>query len=492
MQNQDPRNPEEKRICADCINEEYLSDEIRNSGDALPCSYCSGNGTPSWALSDLADRVHTAIQEHYQRTSDQPSAFDLAMSHAGLDHGTWYREGSPIQETIEELAEVSGEVAEDIRAVLDSWDLETDDSHHFEDETPYDAEAHYEEKGIDPQEWEDQWQEFEFALTEESRFFNHGAADILSSVFANIHTLPAVKGLEIIQEAGPGTSHTHIYRARAFQSTEDLLEAIKRPDLLLGAPPPKMATAGRMNARGISVFYGASNPDIALAEVRPPVGSKVAMAYFEIIEPLKLLNLINLEQLDFIKGSLFDPSYGKELERASFLRTLGNRLARPVMPSDQDIDYIATQAVADYLANYSSPTFDGIIFKSVQGTDDGYNIVLFHRAARVETIALPKGAEIDSGLSSSSEEELGDHYSVVEWVPEEKGTDTARKDPIAFSSTFLKFTELPDNFDQRANTLRVDTSKIDIHSVKAAKFETRKRPVERMRIANKDLRNGDF
>lgn len=491
MQNQDPCNTEEKRICADCINEEYLSDEIRNSGDALPCSYCSGNGTPSWALSELAGRVHTAIQEHYQRTSDQPSAFDLAMSHAGLDHGTWYREGSPIQETIEELAVVSDNVAKDIRVVLDSWGLETDDSYHFEDEPPYDAEAHYEEKGIDPREWEEQWQGFELALKEESRFFNHRAADTLNIVFAGIHSLPAKKGLEIIEEAGPGTGHTHLYRARAFQSSKDLHEAIKRPDLLLGAPPPKLATAGRMNARGISVFYGASSSDIALAEVRPPVGSKVAMARFEIIKPLKLLNLINLEQLEFIHGSLFDPNYGGELEKASFLRSLGNRLARPVMPSDQDIDYIATQAVADYLANYASPTFDGMIFKSVQGTEDGYNIVLFHRAARVEALELPQGAEIDSSLSSSSDEDINDHYSVVEWVPKDEGTDPAQKNAISFYSTFFDFTELPENFDSRPSTLKVDTSSIEIHSVKAAKFETRKRPVERIRISKNHL-PGDF
>lgn len=380
MGNQDPCKPEERRICADCIDEDYLSGEISNSGVAKPCSYCSGNGVPTWALGELSERVHTAIQEHYQRTSDQPSPFELAMSRAGMDHGTWYREGSPIRETIEELAEVSDEIAEDIRAVLDSWDLETDDSYHFEDETPYDAEAHYEEKGIDARGWEDQWQGFELALKEESRFFNHWAADTLNNVFAGIQSLPAKEGLEIIEEAGPATGHTHLYRARSFQSTEKLHEAIKRPDLLLAAPPPKLAPAGRMNARGISVFYGASNPDIALAEVRPPVGSKVAMACFQIMGPLKLLNLINLEQLEFILGSLFAPNYGRELEKASFLRTLENRLARPVMPSDQDIDYIATQAVADYLANYASPTFDGIIFRSVQGTDDGYNIVLFHRA----------------------------------------------------------------------------------------------------------------
>jgi hypothetical protein len=32
-----------------------------------------------------------------------------------------------------------------------------------------------------------------------------------------------------------------------------------------------------MNARGISVFYGANNQKAAIAEVRPPVGSQIAV-----------------------------------------------------------------------------------------------------------------------------------------------------------------------------------------------------------------------
>ena len=51
------------------------------------------------------------------------------------------------------------------------------------------------------------------------------------------------------------------------------------------------AAAGRMNARGISVFYGANDPLVALSEVRPPVGARVAIARFEIIRPIKLLDL---------------------------------------------------------------------------------------------------------------------------------------------------------------------------------------------------------
>ena len=52
---------------------------------------------------------------------------------------------------------------------------------------------------------------------------------------------------------------------------------------------PLAETGGRMNAAGISVFYGATDDETAIAGVRPPVGSWVATATFEVIRPLRLL-----------------------------------------------------------------------------------------------------------------------------------------------------------------------------------------------------------
>ncbi|MFK4535162.1 hypothetical protein ABIA00_003345 [Bradyrhizobium ottawaense] len=53
-----------------------------------------------------------------------------------------------------------------------------------------------------------------------------------------------------------------------------------------------------------------------------------------------------------------------------FLRTLSARITRPVMPDDEHFEYLATQAVADFLATESSVPIDGIIFPSVQAAGD--------------------------------------------------------------------------------------------------------------------------
>jgi hypothetical protein len=73
---------------------------------------------------------------------------------------------------------------------------------------------------------------------------------------------------------------------------------MKRPDVEIGPPPPLVAATGRMNAHGISVFYGATDPLVALAVVRPPVGSKVVIAHFEFLRTVRLLDVEALRAVD--------------------------------------------------------------------------------------------------------------------------------------------------------------------------------------------------
>jgi RES domain len=185
-----------------------------------------------------------------------------------------------------------------------------------------------------------------------------------------------------------------------------------------------------MNAKGITVFYGATTPEIALAEVRPPVGSQVAIARFEITRPLRLLDLTALAEVHE-HGSIFDPGYADRLGRMMFLRTLSARMARPVMPDDQETVYLPTQAIADYLATEGKVPLDGILFPSVQVGGSGDNIVLFHKAARCAELDIPEGTEIEARTYSVDEDGPEPDYSVTEEVPpEEQGDEEAGEPPF--------------------------------------------------------------
>lgn len=76
-----------------------------------------------------------------------------------------------------------------------------------------------------------------------------------------------------------------------------------------------------MNARGISVFYGATSRKNAISEVRPPVGSYVAVAEFTLLRTVRLLDLSSLKGLAVNRGfSRFDPEYLLRYERSSLFR----------------------------------------------------------------------------------------------------------------------------------------------------------------------------
>lgn len=270
-----------------------------------------------------------------------------------------------------------------------------------------------------------------------------------------------------IVDAGPNTLWDSIYRARAFQSEDELLQAMKRPDLHLGTPPPPKARAGRMNAQGIAVFYGANEAKAAVCEVRPPVGSRVLVARFHVVRPLRLLNLVALSSVTEA-GSIFDPKYASRLERAAFLRSLRGRIARPVMPDDEATKYLATQAIADFLAANNVPMVDGILFPSVQAGSSGTNVVLFHSAAKVEQLDLPTGSKVSAYTGFMTDEGWDEDYSVFEEVPE----DTFMP-PQLDSASF--------GAGAPRTTLRVDVESITVHDVLAVQFTTRESKVTRHR-----------
>jgi hypothetical protein len=261
-----------------------------------------------------------------------------------------------------------------------------------------------------------------------------------------------------------------LYRSRVFQSDEKLKEALIAPDRHLGPPPAAIASAGRMNARGIPVFYGSTNPGASLAEVRPPVGSKVITAEFEIIQPLKLLDLNALNEVHKV-DSVFNPHYSEELERIKFLNSFCRLISRPVMPEDEHFDYIATQAVADFLANHDLISLDGIIFPSVQNAGLSLNVVLFQKSAIVEPLRRVPNSKISVQIQEFDDEhDWDDHrYTIVEDLSSIPQIDEINElDSHPFPGAHLK--------------LNVDN--ITVHHISRIKYETEDHLVSRYRYVN--------
>ena len=470
-----------KRICATCIGEAFLRDLVEKDGEVGECIYCE-ESRPSIDLDDLAGRIETAFKHHYSRTASEPDGFQYAMLKDKEIDYEWEREGEPTVYAIMNAADISEQVAEDIQAILADEHYDFDEAAMGE-EGEFSSDTYYEEIMPGDEEWQEGWRLFVRTIKSESRFFSRTAAAQLGKLFDTIDTMMTRKGKPLVIDAGPGTDYTHLYRARVFQSDDKLEPAMKRPDKELAAPPPRFANAGRMNAKGISVFYGATSVDTALAEVRPPVGSQVAVAQFDIIRLLRLLDLTALSDVHE-SGSIFDTGYAYRLSRMMFLRKLSSRIAHPVMPDDQEFEYLPTQAVADFLATEGKVPLDGILFPSVQTNGAGLNVVLFHKASRCKELDIPDGTEIRAHTYMRSEDGPEPDYMVHEEVPPEK--EKGKDNPFGpFEMAHLPWSDLSD-YDDRPETLAVKADSMTVHIVNAVKFSTDNFEVRRHRSQKVD------
>ena len=468
----------DRKICFLCVGEAFLSDEIRNIGTVGTCSYC-GEREKSYDLERLAERIETAFDQHYFRTSDQPTSFEYAMLADKESNYDWEREGDPVVDAIMNAADLPESAASDIQRILEDKFFDFDAA-AIGEELEFSSDSFYKERDANDARWQDEWRAFEQSLITEARFFSRAASHLLASVFENIDMMRTRHGQSMIVDVGHGSGFLSVFRARSFQSEDNLKIALARPDVHLGPPPSTHARAGRMNAHGISVFYGASDPNVALAEVRPPVGSRVVVARFEIIRPIRLLDLTALNAAT-VYGSIFDPTFIDLLERTIFLRNLSSRITMPVMPDDETFKYLATQAIADFLATENNPPLDGIIFPSVQIAGKSLNFVLFHKSARVEEIELPGGTEISSSLGNMTEDGWEDDYTVIEEIPLKRDKAVMKQSPWIKLPTGDVYNWSPQNLDTRPLTLKVDLESVRVHQVDAVQFETTDYVVRRHR-----------
>lgn len=420
-----------KYICFRCIGEDYLQEEIKRGGKRQECSYCQTQRR-CYSVNDMADRIEHVFEQHFIRTSTEPTAFEQAMISDKESTYNWDREGEDVVDAIENAADFPRAAAEDIQAILEGKHSDFDAAAMGE-ETEFSSESRYTDKGVSDVAWQEEWRNFEDSLKTEARFFSRSAARHLASIFGGIDRMAASDGRHLVIDGGPEAEVNAVYRARVFQSDDTLEVALCRPDQHLGSPSMAQARAGRMNAAGISVFYGCNEPGVAIAEVRPPVGSQVAVARFNIIRPLRLLDLTALSAVSE-SGSIFDETFAHRLERATFLRALAKRITKPVMPDDEAFEYLPTQAIADFLATENEPRLDGIVFPSIQAAGDALNFVLFHKSARVKPLDIPEGTEITASTGSYTEDGWEVDYSVREEFLPQRWVN--RKRNIGRSSSF--------------------------------------------------------
>lgn len=481
-----------KVLCHQCIGDEYLKNHVNQSGKRRKCSYCNKTMN-SILLEEMTEFVNDVFDEYYVKTPDEPTALQQMMISDKESEYSWEREGEPVIYAIMNSANIPESVARDIQEILSNKYFSPDHA-SIGEETEFSEGSYYIEKEASRNILQREWHKFEMSLKSETRFVNHPMSAHLGGIFSDIDQLKTLDGRPLVVDAGPDTKIDTIYRARVFQSDEKLITALCLPTQHLGPPPMRLALAGRMNAQGISVFYGANDPTVAITEVRPPVGSQVVVALFQIIRPLRLLDLTALKEVKSM-GSLFDPQFQKQLKREEFLRSLSEHMTRPVMPDDEAFDYLPTQFIADFLATSRTIKLDGILFPSTQSKNNARNIVLFHKSAKVHSHELPIGTKITAQTCQWEEDGLAPNYHVYEEVPPPQNEQLIKrigpKNRPDTSINTIK-SDLSGERDRREPSLRIIPDKISVHIIQEVKFTTKKFDVSRTRSPKRISQLEDF
>lgn len=436
---------EDKYICHLCISDKYVKSQIRKRGNNdNNCSYC-GKKRINILLDDVSEMVNNVFSNYYESYEDP---YDLIG-------------GTSAQDVICQELGVDYDMADDIYEFL----CERFNPHNDYEDIKYNDDFYYQLRNYSTGALDHTWSRATKSLLGQTRFFNREVHTFLDSLFTDIDRLTTHNRSSPVKVM---PADTVLFRARVFEDLEEVKSALTQPEDRFGPPPTASARPGRMNAQGVSVFYGATTMDIAIAEVRPPVGSFVVVVPFVPLRPLRILDISALSSLRIGTGSKFDPSNRKADERASFFKTLSRKLTMPVFGKRLDSDYLITQVISDYLSDREKYRLDGVSFKSTQRLSEetsqkgGYNVVLFNQSSRVRFARDKKRkyhVELQEKVSKKG-------YSFQPNIQLTEEGESSRYNFIPSSSSV-------------ADSLEMKTAEMTFHKITGVKFETEKKMIAR-------------
>ncbi|MDO9001851.1 MAG: RES family NAD+ phosphorylase [Aquabacterium sp.] len=356
----------ERALCYGCVDDSYLSKIIRDEGEMFECAVCEESEREAITVQRLGQIMEPILREHFELG---PQVIKFGED----DKDWWEQDGGLISEAVQEvLGQYFDFEDEIVNAIVDADDYWPPDG----DEAYWDKASLYVPRRVQTGHYFAEWHNTLAELKHGRRFFSPSARALFEKLFDGIDDLRARRGRKRLPVARVLPKGTSIYRARVCNSRAALKSMFANPINELGPPPAEATRPGRMNAEGVVVLYAARDAKTCLAEMRPALGSEVAIIEMKTTQALRVLDFARLDEARSGKAlSYFQPDFTDQVERRAFLRRLHSLISHPIVPG-READYLITQTMAEYLAHVHDKPFDGILFSSVQRAG-GVNIVLF-------------------------------------------------------------------------------------------------------------------
>ncbi|CUR81406.1 RES domain protein [Achromobacter xylosoxidans] len=354
-------------ICIECVTPEPLKKLFDAYGQEGDCQYCRRRGK-AIESQVLFEYIYDRVEENIAGKDDL-SQYELSMLYGARV------ELFPIAE---------------IDIVLSEW-LDLGDEAYFDelcngvpaefrvndagDPTHFYGEDDTMEENL----YEARWKQFIEGVQYTHRFFNGNAKNFLDSVFSFLVADDEGLKPETIRIM---TNGNLMYRARLAKDFSEAEKIIKNPAGEFGPTPRFLASSQRMTPNGISALYCALERETCLSEIRSITGDHVVSAALTPVAELRLLDLTALDQVAPQDLSLLDVGCREAMHLKVFLGSLVNKMSRPKARNDE-LSYLSTQVVFEYLRLRFGQQVDGLVFPSVQTGESGTNVVLFPEASRL-------------------------------------------------------------------------------------------------------------
>lgn len=316
-----------KTVCSGCLTDYALKAAVREAGGRARCDYCKSAPVSPEASSEV-DLILDLIVDGFRFEYEDPvEQVVWSSADGGYQMGTFEAWDLLVRHEVTD----DGALIEDLIAALgqDEW-VQRD---------PYAA---------SPQEalrWG--WDEFRAYVKHRRRYTflvrdtspSRGAAEI------SMEAMPAALAgaVETAGQVRVLPAGTTWWRVRVHEVGQRHQSAAA-----LGSPPDAVAKDNRMSPKGIGAFYGASSPAGAQAEVAgyADPAHEGTLGEFRLLRDISVVDLTTVDDVP----SLYDASRRHERAPIAFMRGFVGDVTRIADPSDwQNLDYIPTQVVAEYL-----------------------------------------------------------------------------------------------------------------------------------------------
>lgn len=350
-----------KHVCINCITPERLKKLAASNSSAGQCAFCDSNGA-GISASVLYDYLWNRIRENTVFVH-QLSDYEQAMIYeCGADDVQM----ATIDVVLAEWLGLGEErYVEDALAHIPT-DLKYDEQGH---------ERHFfmDEGNLERNPYDDKWLDFVRRISHVHRFFNSEASMFLDEIFFDLLDMSGCVHESRLLTLNPGVA---LFRARKVDGREkaELLES--NPSSEFGSTPPSLAGSQRMTPNGISALYCALDRETCLSEIRSITGDNVVSIA---LTPTSSMIFLDISRLGLDHSSdrdMLDEGYLDQVQRRSFIRSLVTKMSRPKRTGDE-LTYLSTQVVFEYLRIKLSKTAHGIAFPSVQTGSKGVNVAVF-------------------------------------------------------------------------------------------------------------------